>query len=162
MKKLALFALVGIFAGCHAGAQIPPTSHTLTITVTNAPCQAGAPASQCGYVFSEAVVTGSSCPSTSGANYAPVNQSAPVAQPSSGNASFVDSGVAGKNVCAIAQTVQGGAVSQPSAAIGPFVVPANPTAPALGSGVIAEVKPALPLLPTNETVAKLEIKAVVR
>lgn len=156
---LLSLALVALTAGCRA--QVPPTSHTLTLTVTNAPCTPGTSASTCGYVFSEAIVTGSSCPSTSGSNYSPVNQSTPVAQPSTGNATFTDSGVAGKTVCAIAQTVSGGAVSQPSTAAGPFQIPANPTAPQV-NGTQAEVRPALPQLQPapGPVMAKNELEVV--
>jgi hypothetical protein len=157
MKKIlavVIFAIASV-AGCRG--QIPPTVHTLTITVTNSPCAPGTPASTCGYVFSEAIISGSTCPATSGTSYSPVNQSTPVGQPLTGNAIFVDNTVAGKTVCAIAQAVSGGAVSQPSTAIGPFAVPANLTAPALSSGAIADVRlPQLQPIPGN-TVASNEL-----
>ena len=157
MKTLTLVLAVLAIAGCRAGAQVPPTHHTLTLTVTNAPCAPGTPAAQCGYVFSEAVVSGSTCPLTTGTNYTPVNQSNPLAQPANGNATYTDQSVAGKKVCVIGQTVEGAAVSAPSSAIGPFDVPADPTAPALGSGAVAERQ-----LQPNTDMAKLDVKAVVR
>lgn len=157
-----VFATIALAAlGCHG--QVPPTSHSLTITVTNAPCPAGTPAATCGYVFSIAPVTGSSCPSTSGTTYSPQNQSAPVPQPTSGNATYTDSAHSGQTVCAIGQTAQGTAYSQPSSAIGPFTIPAAPTPPAVSATEAKnDAKPLPQLQPTEPQTAKLDLKAVVR
>lgn len=130
MKRLSLSILIIATAiGCRA--QIPPTSHSVTLTWTG-PCTSGQTASQCGYVISSAIITGSSCPSSSGTNYTPIqSQSSPLT-----TTTFVDLSVAGKTVCYVAQTVAGSAVTQPSNIAGPFTVPANPTAPVL-SGTLA-------------------------
>jgi hypothetical protein len=63
-----------------------------------------------------------------------------VAQPSSGNATYTVTSVAGETVCFIGQTVAGAAVSQPSAAAGPATVLPNPTAPVLAAPTTAEVE----------------------
>jgi hypothetical protein len=179
LRMLGIIALAASMAAC-GHTQVPPAGHSLTITVTNAPCTAGTPAGTCGYVFSFAPVSGGTCPATTGSSYSPANQSSPVAQPPSGNATYVNT-TGGETVCAIAQTVAGGAVSQPSAAIGPYTIPANPTAPALGTGTVAKVEPLPQIQPTEPTepsglgglgrtvdqaqtkqMARLELKAVVR
>ena len=114
----ALILALALTAGC-AHSQVPPTVHSVTITITPPSGASGA-----AYVISRA--TGSTCPGTTGASYTPLNQSAPTT-----GTSYVDTTAAGLSVCYIAQTVQGGAVSAPSNVAGPFVVPANPTAPSI-------------------------------
>lgn len=164
MNKLWILPILAIVvAGCHSSAQIPPTSHTATLTVTNSPCAAGTPASTCGYVFSRAVVTGSSCPGTgTPGTYTPLNQGSPTPQPATGNASYVDASAAGDTVCYIAQTVQGTAASASSAAVGPSAVPANPTAPSIGTPAIAQDdRPAAPLA-TDLALNAPAVKVVVR
>lgn len=94
-------------------------------------CTTSAP---CTYVISRATVSGSSCPATTGTNYTPLNQSAPVS-----GLSYTDNNVAGLNVCYIAQTLQGSAVSQPSNVVGPFQVQAVPLAPNLNQPTQSEV-----------------------
>lgn len=130
MKKFALALLFAAAAvGCKSGAQVPPTSHTVTITITPPSGATGL-----SYVVSRAVGA-ATCPTpnVTTPNYTPLNQSNPMS-----GTTFVDSGVAGQTVCYIAQSVVGGAVSQPSNTAGPFAVPANPTAPSIG-GQTAEV-----------------------
>ena len=156
---IATLACLSIAAGCHG--QVPPTSHSATLTVTNAPCAAGTPAATCGYVFSVAVVT-TSCPSTTGSNYAPLNQSAPVAQPSSGNATYNVPSVAGETVCFIGQTVAGSAVSSPSAAVGPATVLPNLTAPVLAAPTTAEVEQPSQIPPSGEGLVQLAMKIEVK
>jgi len=118
IQSALILALALATVGC-AHSQVPPTVHSVTITITPPAGVSGAT-----YVISRA--TGSTCPSSAATNYTPLNQSAPAT-----GTSFVDAGVAGLSVCYIAQTVQGGAVSGPSNVAGPFVVPANPTAPSI-------------------------------
>lgn len=78
-------------------------------------------------------------------NYTPLNSSSPTSA-----LTFTDTGAAGLSVCYIAQTEQGGAVSQPSNVAGPFVVPASPGAPSTPNGTVADmVQPSLP--PTGNT-----------
>ena len=158
MKLAALFALAlaaGALTACHA--QLPPTTHSVALTwtaPTSPACNAAAP---CTYVISRATGT-STCPAVNltTPNYAPLNSSSPVSA-----LTFTDTAAAGLTVCYIAQTLQGGAVSQPSNTAGPFVVPASPGAPSTPNGTVADmVQPALPV-PTQgqdapKTVAKLE------
>ena len=132
MKPYAILALA-LIAGC-AHSQVPPTVHSVTITIT-------APVTGATYVISRA--TGASCPATTGTAYTPLNQSAPIS-----GTSYVDSAASG-SVCYIAQTVQGGAVSGPSNVAGPFVVPANPTAPVI-TGQSAKNDMPEPTLAKNE------------
>ena len=134
MKPYAILALA-LIAGC-AHSQVPPTVHTVTITITAPVGVTGAT-----YVISRA--TGASCPATTGTAYTPLNQSAPIS-----GTSYVDSAASG-SVCYIAQTVQGGAVSGPSNVAGPFVVPANPTAPVI-NGQSAKNDMPEPTLAKNE------------
>ncbi len=138
-RFLMALSLVLIATGC-GHTQVTPTSHSATLTVTNAPCTAGTAAATCGYVFSKAVLaTGTtSCPSTTGTNYTALNQASPVAQPASGNASYVDASAAGETVCYIGQTCEGSACFTASAAVGPATVEANPLAPDLGTVTTAK------------------------
>lgn len=133
MKKIAIvlvcaFATVG--ATCHG--QVPPTSHTVTLTITPP-----ANSSSYTYVISRAEVSGASCPAPNvqTPNYTPLNASNPIS-----GTSYVDAGAAGTTVCYIAQSVVGGAVSVPSNTAGPFTVPANPTAPGIGGGTVASIQ----------------------
>lgn len=159
MKRLFPLLLIVVAFGCKSGAQIPPTSHSVTLTWTG-PCTAGQTASQCGYVISSAVISGSSCPATTGTNYTPIqSQSAPLTA-----TTYTDTSVTGKTVCYVAQTIEGGAVSNPSNTAGPFTVPANPTAPALnGTQASIEQHKADSLPAPDPQIAKVEnLKAFVR
>lgn len=159
MKRLFPLLLIVVAFGCKSGAQIPPTSHSVTLTWTG-PCTAGQTASQCGYVISSAVISGSSCPATTGTNYTPIqSQASPLTA-----TTYTDTSVTGKTVCYVAQTVAGSAVSGPSNVAGPFVVPANPTAPALsGQQASIEQRKAEPLPVPEPQIAKVEnLKAFVR
>lgn len=122
MKKVLIAvaaAFAFISAGCHG--QVPPTVHSVTITVTPPAGCTG-----CTFVISRAPVSGSACPTSTGTAYTPLNQSSPLT-----GTSYVDSTSAGLDVCYIGQTLEGGAVSQPSNTVGPFAVAANPSAPSL-------------------------------
>lgn len=154
---VALFAVVAL-AGC-AHSQMPPTTHSVALTwgaPTSPACNAAAP---CTYVLSRISVTGSGpCPTANVTtpNYSPLNSASPVS-----SLDYTDTAAAGITSCYIAQTLQGGAVSQPSNAAGPFVVAPTPGAPSTPNGTVADlVQPPLPT-PTQgpdapKTVAKLE------
>ena len=135
MKKVLIAvaaAFAFISAGCHG--QVPPTVHSVTITVTPPSGCTG-----CTYVISRAPASGSTCPVTTGTNYAPLNSSSPMT-----GTIYVDPNAAGLDVCYIGQTLEAGAVSQPSNTVGPFAVAANPLAPSLnGTQAMAapQVKP---------------------
>lgn len=130
-KRFPLLVVLLAFSVIGCRAQVPPTNHTVTLTWSApaasgswAGCGAGQPA--CSYVISRAVVSGSSCPSTTGTSYTPLNQTSPAT-----GTTFVDSTAAGLTACYIAQTLQGSAVSVPSNAAGPLAVPGNPLAPTI-------------------------------
>ena len=142
MKRSLVFVLA-LAAGC-AHSQMPPTVHSVTITITPPSGASGA-----AYVISRA--TGSTCPVSTGSAYTPLNQSAPIS-----GTSYVDSAAAGLSVCYIAQTVEGGAVSAPSNIVGPFVVPANPTAPSI-NGQSAKNDVPRPTLAQNDTQCGMHI-----
>jgi hypothetical protein len=156
LSLLPLCVIVLISAGCHG--QVPPTNHTVSLTWT-APSASGGwagctVAAPCTYVISRVTVTGSSCPSTTGTNYTPINQSNPAT-----TTSLTDSSASGLTVCYIAQTLQGSAVSNPSNTAGPLTVPPNPLAPSLNDGTVSEAKP---LEPNSEEVAVIHLTAKVR
>jgi hypothetical protein len=153
---VALFAVAAL-AGC-AHSQMPPTTHSVALTwtaPTSPACNAAAP---CTYVLSRISVSGTTCPAVNVTtpNYSPLNSANPVS-----SLSYTDTAAAGLTVCFVAQTLQGGAVSQPSNAAGPFVVLPTPGAPSTPNGTVADlVQPPLPM-PTEgqdapKTVAKLE------
>ena len=146
--KTALKILVLLLFAVGCRAQVPPTGHTVTLTWTVpspsgawAGCGSGQPS--CAYVVSRAAASGSSCPSTTGSNYTPLNQTTPAV-----GTSYVDFTATGQTVCYIAQTVQGSAVSQPSAPAGPLTVPGNPLAPSLNT-TQAKAKPSTMMDPTT-------------
>jgi len=151
IQSALILALALATVGC-AHSQVPPTVHSVTITITPPAGVSGAT-----YVISRAA--GSTCPSSAATNYTPLNQSAPTS-----GTSYVDMAAAGLSVCYIAQTVEGGAVSGPSNVAGPFVVPANPIAPAINGQSAKSEAPAVQPMP-EPTLAKNEvpqIHAVVR
>ena len=147
--KRYLFAIaglcVGVAIGCHG--QVPPTSHTVTLTITPPPGVSGYT-----YVVSRATAT-TTCPTPdiTTPNYTPLNQSNPMT-----GTTYVDAAVAGQTVCYIAQSVVGGAVSGPSNTAGPFAVPANPTAPSIG-GQSAKNEVPHPTLAQNDTQCGLHL-----
>jgi hypothetical protein len=159
LALIATLACLSMTAGC----QITPASHSATLTVTNSPCTPGAAASTCGYVFLKAVVTGSSCPATTGTSYTPLNQASPVPQPSSGYATYTDPSAAGQTVCYIGQTCQGSLCFSPSAAVGPATVLPNPLAPALAAPSTAENEKPEQIEPSGDTqMAQVALRVKVR
>ena len=143
MKRLWILPLIAIFAvGC-AHSQPPATSHSATITITNAPCPAGTPTTTCGYAFYGLTVTGTTCPTPTG-QYAQLNTTL-IGQPATGSASYQDFTAAGSMKCYTAETVEGTANSAAASPAGPATVLANPTAPTLGTPTVAgNQKPLLP------------------
>jgi len=147
-KLFLAIVVVSLFTGCAAHSQIPPTTHTVTLTVNSS-----APSGST-WVASKAVLTAgaTSCPSTSGTTYVRINATAQV------STTFIDPTSSGQTVCEIMQYIDaGGAVSPPSNAVGPYAVLANPTAPTInGQQANAEDKPVaipapLPTLAKNTT-----------
>ena len=125
MKRILVLATLAIAAiGCHG--QLPPTQHTVTLTITPQGCGTGTPT--CTYVASKDVLTAGTltCPAPTGTNYTPINASSPAT-----TTTFVDTTSAGETVCEVAQTLQSGAVSPASNTVGPFVVLPNPLAPSI-------------------------------
>lgn len=124
LRFIALLALGAMAVGCHS--QVPPSpapSVSLTWTASTS-CVSGQPA--CTYVVSRAIVTGNSCPATTGTTYTPLNQSAPAT-----GTNYSDASPGALN-CYVAQTVQNGATSVASAASNsgvPLAVAQVPTAP---------------------------------
>jgi hypothetical protein len=119
-------------------AQAPVSSHDATFS-WNAPvataswtgCTTLAP---CSYVVSTLKVssTTTTCPASTGANYTPLNATAPTT-----SLSFKDTQDVGATVCAVVQTVQGVAMSAASAPTAtPSTIPGNPVAPVLGQSTI--------------------------
>ena len=133
MKRILTVAVIAVFAviatGCHG--QLPVTQHTVTLTVTS-----NIPAGST-FVASKAVLSAGtpSCPAPTGSNYTPINASSP-----STTGTFVDVTSAGQTVCEVMQLLSGGATSPASKTVGPYVVPANPTAPTI-SGQTAMNQP---------------------
>lgn len=154
MKKLLLLLPFLALTACHA--QLPPTTHSVALTWTAPTSPACNTASPCTYVMSRLTVTGTSCPAVNVTtpNYSPLNSANPVSL-----LTYTDTAAAGLTVCYTVQNVQGGAVSQPSNAAGPFVVPPTPGAPSTPNGTVADlVQPPLPT-PSSDApavVAKLE------
>lgn len=163
--RIALSLVFGILAvGCHA--QMPPTVHSVDLTylapvpvsggLWQTPCGTAAP---CTYVMSRITVTNGTpgCPLPSAtAVYTPLNSSTPAT-----GLAYTDSGVSGITACYLVQAIQLGTTGNPSNTAGPFVVPANPGAPTLGAGTVAEIEqPALP--PTADTQVASELTPVLR
>lgn len=149
---LALVFTFGMLAvGCHA--QMPPTVHSVDLTyqapvpvtggIWQTPCGTATGQSPCTYVMSRITVANGTpgCPLPSAtAVYTPLNSSAPAT-----GLAYTDSGVSGVTVCYVVQAIQLGTTGNPSNTAGPLVVPANPGAPTLGNGSVAELtQPALP------------------
>lgn len=136
VKMFVIFAALSFMAlGCHA--QVPPSTNSVALTWT-APvtpaCTAGA---SCTYVISRAAaLTATTCPANTATNYTPLNQGSPSAV-----VSYNDTSASG-TVCYIAQTVQGGLISFPSAASNVVTVPLLPGAPSIPAiGAVSEEKP---------------------
>lgn len=138
MNKLLWLLLLWPLMAC---GQVTPTSWQVSLTWTvPAPagawlgCVVGQPS--CAYVISRATLAAGTetCPATTGTAYTPLNQGAPA----SGTV-YNDMTATGLTVCYIAQTAQGGAVSQPSNTAGPFIVPGSPLPPVLNGNMSASV-----------------------
>jgi hypothetical protein len=140
MKKLLLLLPFLALTACHA--QLPPTTHSVALTWTAPASPACTTAAPCTYVLSRISVSGTTCPAANVTtpNYSPLNSANPVS-----TLSYTDTAAAGLTVCYIAQTLQGGAVSQPSNTAGPFVVPPTPGAPSTPNGTVADlIQPPVP------------------
>jgi hypothetical protein len=141
MKKLLLLLPFLALTACHA--QLPPTTHSVALTWTAPTSPACTTGSPCTYVLSRISVSGTGpCPAVNVTtpNYSPLNSANPVS-----TLSYTDTSAAGTTACYIAQTLQGGAVSQPSNTAGPFVVPASPGAPSTPNGTVADlIQPPVP------------------
>lgn len=133
MVRRMLAAMALLAAGCGGSAvmgQVPPSKADIVWTWTQpAACTVSAP---CSYYISVLVVPNgtASCPASTGANYMPANGGAAV------NAlSYADTGeTLGTTVCAIAQTLQNGLVSQWSVPSNAVVMPTAPPVPGAPSG----------------------------
>lgn len=146
---IGIAAAVVMIGSVACKGQVPPTSHTVNLTWT-APVAGGGwagctTAAPCSYVISRAPASGGSCPATTGTAYTPLNQSTPAT-----GLTYTDTTAAGLNVCYIAQTVQGVAVSVASNTAGPLAVSANPLAPSI-TATEAVVTPAPQIAPTEGT-----------
>ena len=124
MKKVLIAAVIASFAlaaiGCHG--QLPVTQHTVTLTVTST-----IPAGSTFVASKLSVASGTTtCPVSTGSNYTPINASSP-----STTGTIIDTTSAGQTVCEGVQLLSGGATSPFSNIVGPYVVPANPTAPVI-------------------------------
>lgn len=141
MKRVLplLLLLLPLAIPVTACGQMPPSSWEVSLTWT-APAPAGSWAGcgvgqpSCTYVISRATIaaSGSTCPATTGTAYTPLNQSSPAT-----GTVYNDTTSSGLTVCYIAQTLQGGAVSQPSNVAGPFVVPGSPLPPNVTGNLVA-------------------------
>ena len=138
MKKILWLLLLWPLAAC---GQVTPTSWQVSLTWTTPTpagawlgCIVGQPS--CAYILSRATVAAgtTSCPATTGSAYAPLNQGSPAT-----GTVYSDPTATGLTVCYIAQTIQGGAISQPSNTAGPFVVPGNPLPPVLNGSMSASL-----------------------
>lgn len=151
MKRIQIVLALAILGlcGCAHG-QVTPAVHSVILTWTapvnpvNPPTGAWlgcTTASPCTYVVSRAA--GSSCPAFAynptvggSGNYTPINQPSPA-----NGATYTDSAAIG-DVCYLVQTLQAGVYSGASNIVGPFTVPASPTAPVVNSNAtVSEVKP---------------------
>jgi hypothetical protein len=143
MKKLPIAALI-VFAaiGCKSQ-QLPPTVHIITLTVTSQ-----VPSGSTWVASKESLAAGAVCDPPTSTNYKQINS---VPQSSS---TFVDNTSAGSTVCEFLQYIDaGGATSPASNVVGPYTVPANPTAPVIG-GQTAATKEAEAIPSPTPTLAK--------
>jgi hypothetical protein len=146
MRKLLFLLPFLSLTACHA--QVPPTTHSVNLTWT-APIASGGwtgcgTPNTCTYVVSRLTLAAgkTACDpvNLTTPNYTPLNSSSPVSA-----TSFTDTGAVGTTACYIAQTEQGGAVSQPSNTAGPLTVPASPGAPSTPNGTVADlIQPPVP------------------
>lgn len=149
MNRLSLLLLLAAL-GCHA--QVPATTYVVSLSWTApaasgswAGCGTGQPA--CTYVLSRAQAVSGACPATTGTNYTPLNQPSPAT-----GTTYTDATAAG-SVCYVAQTVQSGAYSQPSASSNVIVVPAVPGQPGQPGGAPTQTQAILVTPETKPTLA---------
>lgn len=143
MKRMSLiFAALLICCGC-AHPQLPPTPGYNTVWTWTAPN----PCTGCTYVVSTLTLTsGTSCPASTGSNYAPQQ----TVTTGVTTASWTQVNTTGMTLCAVVQTIQGGQTSPPSAQSAAVVNPTLPTSPGVPSGnsTVAELAPVrMPNLP---------------
>lgn len=131
-KIIAAIAFLSM-TGCGGSVfgQVPPSKAPNIVWTWNAPsaCNAIAP---CSYYISVLVVPNgtASCPPSTGISYTPINGG--VATPA---LTITDTGeTLGTTVCAIAQTLQNGLISQWSAPSNAVVVPASAPVPGAPNG----------------------------
>jgi len=122
----AVLVLALATVGCaHSGGQqMTPTTHTLTMTVTSSN-----PTASKWFALKETLAAGATkCDDPTSTSYKPVNA---VGQSSS---TFVDATSAGTTVCEFMQYQDAAtppATSVASNVVGPYAIPANPTAPVI-------------------------------
>lgn len=150
MKRVLILLLFAV--GCHA--QLPVSSYSISYSATApAGCTVSAP---CQIAFSVTPQVSGACPSTSGTTYSLACTSA------SGAAACTQANApSGTNLCAIAQTVQGGLNSVPTVPITVVVpvLPSPPTAPAAApSGVQTASVPIVSEIPL-EALASLDVNS---
>ena len=167
---LFTLAALALTAGCHA--QLPVTSSynvNYSATFPTAPaCSATPPALPCQLAFSWAAQTAGVCPSA-----AAVPSPYALACTSASQVTSCTQAAAptGTTICAIAQTVQGGANSPPTVPITVAIpsIPAVPTAPAAAPAAVTTAqlsKPAIapapmPAVTAKDTAAPTGLVAVV-
>ena len=145
---LSIFVVIAVFAfaGCAPGQMPPVTSHGVSLTITapaDGSCAAGKPA--CTYAIYRAAAANGLCPAAGSTAFVAV-------VPSQSALTFADNSVAGQVVCYGAETLQSGGNSAPSNIVGPFTVPASPTAPGVAGQSAALDAPKLAPMP-EQTVA---------
>ena len=142
MKPYAILALALASVGCaHSGGQIlTPTVHSVTITIT--------PPSQAAYTYAVAraeLTSGTQCPLATTTAYTDLNPTSRLT-----GTIYVDKSAAGTTACYYVMALDSsGGISAPSNVAGPFVVPANPTAPVI-NGQSAKNDMPEPTLAKNE------------
>jgi hypothetical protein len=147
MKRLAFLLpiLLLISAGCNAQHSVTTSLMQITITPPPTPspvpttgftgCVAtGTATNDCQYALAKLVVPAgtTSCQASNGSNYTILPPAASLT-----NLVYVDPTSNGETACVVGQTIWNGQYSVASAPAGPFVMPSNPTAPAV-SGTVAQ------------------------
>lgn len=126
--KILVIPALAVIVGCtHSGSQqLPPTVHSLTMNVTSP-----VPSGSKWFAFGEKLASGvTTCDATTSNNYKQLNA---VGQASS---TYIDTTAAGSTVCEFMQYQDSAtppATSQASNVVGPFAIPANPTAPVVNA-----------------------------
>jgi hypothetical protein len=132
-----LFAIpLTMTAGCAGAQQLPPTVHSLTMTVQSPPATAAK-----WFAFKETVASGATtCDAPTSTNFKQLN--------AAGQASsvYVDLSSAGTTVCEFMQYQDSAtppATSAASNVVGPYAIAANPTAPAINAQQATNAPPLL-------------------